>query len=102
MQLITAAFDRDINHGAGTVTILGRVTVALYTKFLDSIYRGQHYVHAIPAEASGMRVIVDPVQQIVVLKSSVSVNADRAAQPLIGVVGSAGNQQHQLRIIAFV
>src|SRR5262249_13192282 len=102
VQLVGAVFDGYVHYGARAVPVFGGVRIALYAELLYGIDRGKHDVDAIAAEAGGVRIVIDPVQEVVVLQRAVAVDADRAAEALIGIVSGPGRKQNELGVVALV
>ena len=84
------------------MAVFGGVGVALDTELLDGVDGGQDDVDAVAAEAGGVRVVVDTIEEVVVLEGAVAVDADGAAESLVGVVCGAGREEDELSIVALV
>src|SRR5215469_16762060 len=87
MQIVGAGLDRCIQNGSSRTTVFGTEVRCLDREFLDRVNRRQHHVVGAVEKVNRVRVVVDPVQEVIVLRRTESVCRERATRGIASRIG---------------
>src|SRR5882757_7100986 len=73
MKFVCSRLDRRIQYGRARTSILSAKTGSLQLEFFDRVHRWQHDEVCAVQEVHSVRVVVNSVEQVVVLRRTISV-----------------------------
>src|SRR5580693_8529387 len=79
MELVGAGFDGGIEDGGAGAAKLRAEVGGLYFKFFDRVDRRKHDIVGAVEEIYGVRVVVDAIEEVVVLRRAKSIGGESAA-----------------------